>query len=112
MASYALFNVSRNCWLEYFKEKEKIATYSNNPVLVSYDKWANISNFAKSVANATGDEFTVYHLSSCCNCKPSIVSRMSVYTKRFSPKVAEFIHNTAIRFGDEDTDKIQIAKEL
>jgi hypothetical protein len=30
----------------------------------------------------------------------------------FAPKVAEVIHNVAIRFGDSHEEKLKIAKEL
>lgn len=112
MNNYAIFNVNRNCWLYKFDIDNNRADYRNEPILF-YREPVELAKFAKNVANATGDEFTIYELvSSGLTYKPSINSVMSAHTKMFAPKIAEFIHNTAIRFGDSREEKVNIAKEL
>lgn len=112
MLYWAIFNVNRNCWLEEFDSDQNKVVYRNRPVLFCKEP-GELAKFVKNVANATGDEFSVQRLEAAdLTYKPSLVSSMSAYTKVFAPKVAEVIHNTAIRFGNSHEEKLKIAKEL
>ncbi len=106
---YALLNVNHNAWVHGYLDGAyygpDIKLFNKNP--------QELCDFAQNIANNTGDEIKVYKLMQTgVSYNPTLISQMSEYTKVFNSKVAEFVHNTAIRFGNTKEDKLNIAKDL
>ena len=109
---YAIFSINRNCWVYKFDQDQNQVSYRNEPTIFQKTP-GDIAILTQKISNATGDELKVYNLTPYkASYKPSLVSEMSKYTSEFSPQVAEFIHNTAIHFGNSREDKLNIAQQL
>jgi hypothetical protein len=112
MPFFAVNSITKNAWI---KNVGDIVEYSSEPTLFNFTDSVEFYRYARSISDLTGDILAVYRLGKDPNIEPispSVIYEMSKHTKAFAPKVAEFIHNTAIRFGDQREDKVKIAKDL
>jgi hypothetical protein len=113
MQYYGLYSITKGTWIK--NVGTDIVEYSSEPTLFNFIDSVRFYKYASSISDLTGDTLTVYKLEkdpSIEPISPSITYEMSKHTGVFAPKVAEFIHNTAIRFGDQREDKVKIAKDL